>query len=235
MTIIVAKTLLFRLINELDRPKKSAILLTFDLLLIPIALYGAFALQYATLVPPVELLAATPIYLLVIGAAGLFASALGISRVKLKAYENRAIASTGLLAILIAVFAALLDKVAAIPVLEMTHSATYFVFGVNFFLLSVLSRFALLGFTLWIYRQGVPPARVLIYGAGTTGVQLAAALKADEMIVPVGFVDDNPALQSLTVAGLPVRSPDNIRKIIEDSEIERVILAMPSLSQAQRL
>lgn len=234
MTLTAAKSLLFRLINELDRSRKSAILLTFDLLLIPVALYGAFALQYATLAPPAELLTALPIYLLVIGAAGLFASALGISRVKLKAYENRAIASTGLLAILIAVFAALLDKVAPVPVFEMTHSATYFVFGVNFFLLSVLSRYALLSFTLWIYRQGIPPTRVLIYGAGTTGVQLAAALKADEMIVPVGFVDDNPALQSLTVAGLPVRSPDNIRKIIEDSEIERVILAMPSLSQPRQ-
>ena len=34
--------------------------------------------------------------------------------------------------------------------------------------------------------------RVLIYGAGSTGMQLAHALMAHDRIEPVAFVDDQP-------------------------------------------
>jgi FlaA1/EpsC-like NDP-sugar epimerase len=75
---------------------------------------------------------------------------------------------------------------------------------------------------------------VLIYGAGTTGMQLAQALKTHEMIEPIAFIDDNPALQGLTIAGLPVLKPARIDEIVQDRAIDRVLLAMPSLSMPKR-
>ena len=71
---------------------------------------------------------------------------------------------------------------------------------------------------------------MLIYGAGTTGMQLAQALKTHESIEPVAFADDNTALQGLTVSGLPVYKPSRIQEIVAERRIRRVLLAMPSLS-----
>lgn len=59
---------------------------------------------------------------------------------------------------------------------------------------------------------------------------MAAALKSHELVVVVAFLDDNVALQTMTVAGLRVLSPDRIEQIVQEREIDRVLLAMPSTS-----
>jgi FlaA1/EpsC-like NDP-sugar epimerase len=74
----------------------------------------------------------------------------------------------------------------------------------------------------------------MIYGAGTTGTQLVSALNAHKTIYPVAFVDDNAALHGLTVAGLPVYSPLRIREMATAKQIDRVLLAVPSLSQPKQ-
>jgi len=48
--------------------------------------------------------------------------------------------------------------------------------------------------------------------------------------VPVAFVDDNAALHSTTVSGLRVLPPDRLEVLAEQYDIDRVILAMPSVS-----
>ena len=75
---------------------------------------------------------------------------------------------------------------------------------------------------------------MLIYGAGTTGTQLASALRSHEGIDPVAFVDDNTALQGLLVAGLPVYTPARIARIVDHKNIHRVLIAIPSLSQPKQ-
>ena len=103
-------------------------------------------------------------------------------------------------------------------------------FGAVFFLTSVGVRLAMLSAYMWVLRWGHRRWRVLIYGAGTTGIQLAAALKNHESVLVVAFLDDSVALQSMTVAGLRVLSPDRIEQIVQEREIDRVLLAMPSTS-----
>ena len=88
----------------------------------------------------------------------------------------------------------------------------------------------MLNLYLWVLRWGHRRWRVLIYGAGTTGIQLAAALKSHDSVVVVAFMDDNVSLQSMTVAGLRVLSPERIETIVKEREIDRVLLAMPSTS-----
>jgi FlaA1/EpsC-like NDP-sugar epimerase len=85
-----------------------------------------------------------------------------------------------------------------------------------------------------IYRRAQPRRRVLIYGAGTTGTQLAQALKTHERIDPVAFVDDNTSLQGMTLMGLPVFPPAWIAEIVKARDISRVLLAMPSQSQPKQ-
>lgn len=75
---------------------------------------------------------------------------------------------------------------------------------------------------------------VLIYGAGKTGQQLAAALLSDDRLRPVAFADDEPRLRGLTVAGLRVYRPEKVPDLVARHAIGRIILAMPSASEAAR-
>jgi FlaA1/EpsC-like NDP-sugar epimerase len=76
--------------------------------------------------------------------------------------------------------------------------------------------------------------RVLIYGAGNTGRLLAKSLRMHESYLPVGFVDDNAALHGLTVAGYAVHPPAGIERLARETQAERVLIAIPSLSPPRR-
>jgi FlaA1/EpsC-like NDP-sugar epimerase len=84
-----------------------------------------------------------------------------------------------------------------------------------------------------IYRSRSDCTRVLVYGAGQTGQQLVAALRADDAVQPVGFIDDNPVLQNLIVSSLRVHAPAEIKTLVAEKDIDRVVLAMPSISAPQ--
>lgn len=76
---------------------------------------------------------------------------------------------------------------------------------------------------------------VLIYGAGSAGRQLAAAIHTSRQMRVVGFIDDAPGLQNNTVAGLRVWSPANLDALVDSHGIDEVILAIPSATRARRL
>ncbi|AXT25097.1 polysaccharide biosynthesis protein (plasmid) [Phaeobacter inhibens] len=111
---------------------------------------------------------------------------------------------------------------------------THVVFATTYFLCLLAARAVLYQVVVAIYRRAQPRCRVLIYGAGTTGAQLAQALKAHDGIDPVAFVDDNTSLQGVTLVGLPVFPPARIAEIAEARQIKRVLLAMPSQSQPKQ-
>lgn len=75
---------------------------------------------------------------------------------------------------------------------------------------------------------------VLIYGAGSSGRQLAQALLNGEQYQPVAFVDDDPKLQRSTILGIPVGCPEQIVSLIESKRVQRVLLAIPSASRCRR-
>lgn len=76
--------------------------------------------------------------------------------------------------------------------------------------------------------------RVLIYGAGSSGRQLAAALKSSDEIRVVGFVDDDPTLHGSVLNGTRIYAPDRIADLVDDLGINDVLLAMPSASRRRR-
>ncbi len=151
---------------------------------------------------------------------------LGVSAVQLNAYEAAAVGMTGLLALSVFLVSVIISALAGLDLPLGLHV----VFGAIFFSLIVISRAVLLQVVLAIYRRGGPICRVLIYGAGTTGTQLVSALRGHESIDPVAFVDDNVALQGLSVARLPVYTPLRIAEVAKSLKIHRVLLAVPSLS-----
>lgn len=78
--------------------------------------------------------------------------------------------------------------------------------------------------------------RTLIIGAGSAGVMLAKELKQypNSDLYPVAFVDDDKSKWKLSVMGMPVLGGrEQIPKIVKEQNIEKVIIALPSVSRAE--
>ena len=74
--------------------------------------------------------------------------------------------------------------------------------------------------------------RVAIYGAGSAGVQLMAALRlANSHSVEV-FLDDDPALWRRSINGVSIEPPQVLQQWGE--RLDQVLLAIPSLSRSRR-
>lgn len=101
-------------------------------------------------------------------------------------------------------------------------------FVVVTFLLVAGSRILLRHALLWL--RHTPRPLVAIYGAGSAGSELAAALRSGQEYQAAFFVDDNPALHGSDVMGLPVFGPETLAHHILDYDIRRVFLAIPSAS-----
>lgn len=77
-------------------------------------------------------------------------------------------------------------------------------------------------------------SRVLIYGAGAAGTQLASALARSPELEVVGFVDDDPALQAHTILGVQVYAPEQLPELIKPLAVQEMLLALPSLGRHER-
>ncbi|RTZ42328.1 polysaccharide biosynthesis protein [Candidimonas sp. SYP-B2681] len=82
-------------------------------------------------------------------------------------------------------------------------------------------------------RKDVRP-RVIIYGAGAAGNQLLHALRIGREMIAVAFIDDNPELAGRLLAGLPVHAPNDLDNLLGGTEVDEVLLAIPSASRARR-
>ena len=75
---------------------------------------------------------------------------------------------------------------------------------------------------------------VLIYGAGTAGVQLATLLSYGNKHIAHAFIDDSPNLQDRVVEGYKVYSSKHIQHLIDKYKIDEVLMAIPSASRSRR-
>ena len=76
-----------------------------------------------------------------------------------------------------------------------------------------------------------PPTKVLIVGAGETGIGVLRELRnhPEKGYVPVGFIDDAPSKIGRTVAGLEVLGTTrDLTYIARKREIDEVVIAIPS-------
>jgi len=88
-----------------------------------------------------------------------------------------------------------------------------------------------------LYRlrlRELPARKVLIYGAGSSGRQLAAALADNREMRLLGFLDDDPRLHGQLLNGHPVHSPSRLPALVERQEITDVLLALPSIGRKRR-
>ena len=76
--------------------------------------------------------------------------------------------------------------------------------------------------------------KVIIYGAGTSGIQLANALFQGQEFQPIAYVDDNKTRQGSIFQGLRVHSPAQLAKLIEKHGVNKLLLAIGSAPHSQR-
>ena len=96
-----------------------------------------------------------------------------------------------------------------------------------------LARFWLGGLYQSQLRQAALP-KVLIYGAGKAGRQLAAAMANSHEMRVVGFLDDDDRLHGHVLNGQPIYSPADLHGLVESNGIGTVLLALPSASRRRR-
>jgi FlaA1/EpsC-like NDP-sugar epimerase len=90
----------------------------------------------------------------------------------------------------------------------------------------------------WLANLGhssvMQEGRLLIYGAGTAGVQTTAALRLSQQYAVLGFIDDDAGKVGRSVNGVPVYAPNDIARVIAVQGVTDILLALPSISRDRR-
>jgi FlaA1/EpsC-like NDP-sugar epimerase len=83
--------------------------------------------------------------------------------------------------------------------------------------------------------RGLLLPKVLIYGAGNAGRQLAMAMASNHSMRVVGFLDDDDRLQGHSLNSLIIYNPKDLPALVPSLDIKTVLLAIPSANRQRRL
>lgn len=76
--------------------------------------------------------------------------------------------------------------------------------------------------------------KLVIYGAGVSGIQTMNALQASLNYEVVGFIDDNPEKIGREIVGLTVFGRNGLEALVNDLGVESVLLALPNIGRTRR-
>lgn len=76
--------------------------------------------------------------------------------------------------------------------------------------------------------------RLLIFGAGTAGVQTASAIAVSGQYVLLGFVDHDSSKVGRSINGVPVYSSSEVQDVVARRGVTDILLALPSASRQRR-
>jgi UDP-N-acetylglucosamine 4,6-dehydratase len=221
----------------LSRRTKAAILICADTFFAVLALWAAFSLRLGVFYVPkgdvwylfaIAPAIALPIFL-----------KLGLYRAIIRYIEVRALWTIIQACVLYALVFALILYQSGIKGIPRTVTPLNWL---NMMVLVASSRFFVrwwLG-EIYISLGGVRgyerrhKKNVVIYGAGSAGVQLAAALDHGREFKPVAFIDDDHSLQRQKVNGLRIYPLSSLSYLIERHKLAYVLLAIPSATRSRK-
>jgi FlaA1/EpsC-like NDP-sugar epimerase len=211
----------------LARPTKRLIMMVGDAIMIPVALWTAFAVKYESVLPPTEnynwLFAVA-----VVTTLPAFAW-LGLYRAILRFLGPRAmyavVAGVTLSSAILAVFSATTPGTSVPPpVLFM-----YWVLALVY-----VGGSRLVVRQLFNAQVDGRAEKVVIYGAGDAGARLCSALLGSNECKPVAFVDDKTHLQGSFINGIEVFSPQVLPSLVQERAATGVLIALPSASRRRK-
>jgi len=219
-----------RLVNRLahlPRTRKRVLMLAADTLGIPLVLWGSIALRLGRIDHHVSgtewiyvaaLLTSVPVFI-----------RMGLYRAVVRYLGPRAVFTVAAGVTASVVLLALLTTVwpqRAVPI------GALFIYWAFALIYVGGTRFIVRGLLNFRWTSGTQ--RVVIYGAGAAGVQLATALARSGRYHPVAFIDDNPAMHGSTINGLEVFGLSSLRNLIREEGVAAVLLALPTQSRRRR-
>jgi len=213
---------------ELPRSTKRIISICTDAVMMPVALWAAVSLKAGR--PSFEL-ADWPAYAAVVALSIPVFIKLGLYRAVIRFLGHHAVFAVAFAIAVSGLLLGLMGLGLGTPMLSWSTVAIYSCLAL---LYVAGSRFVVRYYLLTRYVQPTV-ARVAIYGAGDAGARLSTVLSTTRAFDPLVFIDDNRNLQGRMVNGIKVFSPDHLPELIKDRNIDRILLALPSLSRRRRL
>jgi len=221
-----------RQLIELPRFVKQSILILLDSLLLAGALLSASWLNAvpgvaAQAVGPWQFAAAIAVAVPLLGLAGVY-------RTVTRFPGGQMLLTT---AAILAITVGVMGVVRALgdsPAAALTPAAALSFFSLG--LLGIVGSRLLMRYLLIPYSQRTNRNRdaVIVYGAGTAGARLLAALHESGRFRPVAVVDDNPELHGRLLSGVRVWPPSELRRLTHTQQVRRLLLALPSVSRGRR-
>ena len=212
----------------LSRWQKRLVMMSADIILIPLSLWASFAMRHGSWAPPLHdgvwLLLVAPLLSIPVFIR------LGLYRAVIRFLGNEALAAV-VTGISVSVIALLL--VTTIFELKGVPRSVYIIYWGTALLLVGGSRH----FVRRLYHRAnnkIRRTNVAIYGAGRSGAELAQALINSPEYRPVLFVDDDLALQKSFIHGLKIYAPSELSDLIDRYQLKQLLLAMPSVELRQR-
>lgn len=216
-------------IEQLSRRKKQAVGLAVDVVMLPVALWTAFALRLGEWNP--QVMAFWPAFVVSALVCIPVFIQLGLYR-----QVVRYIGSHAMTAVLkgVTITSIAIAAVAYIVPLSGFPRSVPFIFWAISLLYVTGSRFAVRSYVEWRTGQDRGRKPVVIYGAGVNGADLVRRLRLEGMYDPIGFIDDDVTMQKRVIDGVLVSSPESLERFIDNDRVREVLVAVPSTATQDR-
>ncbi|MDC0229375.1 polysaccharide biosynthesis protein [Deltaproteobacteria bacterium] len=225
---------LLKILANYPRGLKGLLLLCFDAVILVFSMLLAFAVrfdpaslvdQYHTFFDGICLLIGMQLVSLII--SGLYRSVLRYAGQDLLVLLLRSVLlGAGLFALLGLMFT------------EIRLLRSIIVMSASFSFLGLLSIRLIIRRIVWHYvletQNNTNHQRVVIYGAGSAGLQLFDSLRQESNYQILAFVDDNQKLQGGLLRGKSILSFDEMRTLHTNNPLDFVLLALPGVKHEKR-
>jgi len=213
---------------QCSRWQKRGIMMIADALILPLLLWGAYALRFSTLQPVVHDTWLFPIAALT-SVAMLYVCGFYRSILRYLGSEAAWSIVTGMAASVITLAAMSYMVPAEVP---RSIFVIYWLLGTMYL---GASRFLARRFLFRVMAGYLNRERVAVFGAGEAGAQLVAALQSGRELNPVLVVDDDPGKQGSLLCGVPVVNRQGLQAKAKQGAISTVLLALPTLPRHRRM
>ena len=211
---------------SLPRPAKQLIMVAADGVMLPLCLWAAIALKQGTFA--INFSAFGAVFTGAVAAAVCTFWLLGLYRSVIRYMGPQAMGS-----VVIGVTVSALAAAFTARSEPQTTAAAFAIYWAWAVLYVAGSRFVVRSAFTHTF-EGSAARRVAIYGAGMAGAKLCSVLLGGPDFVPVAFVDDNLSVRGSRINGIRVYNSGELPELIAKHDIERVLLAMPSIQKWRR-
>ena len=213
---------------QCSRWQKRGIMMIADALILPLLLWGAYALRFSTVQPVVHDSWLFPVAALT-SVAMLYVCGFYRSILRYLGSEAAWSIVTGMAASVITLAAMSYMVPAEVP---RSIFVIYWLLGTMYL---GASRFLARRFLFRVMAGYLNRERVAVFGAGEAGAQLVAALQSGRELNPVLVVDDDPGKQGSLLCGVPVVNRQGLQAKAKQGAVSTVLLALPTLPRHRRM